>query len=73
MVDGAIRKAIRQLGSRGAVLGNCPVCGRAVTPSHDRVEVWRGKHAHRSCAEYEPRHAARRHVSRRVHGRFTRQ
>ena len=62
-----------RLGPRRSLINDCPVCGRAVTPSHERVAAWRGTYVHRACAEYEPRHAARGHVSRRVHRRFTRQ
>jgi hypothetical protein len=72
MVDRAIRSAMERVGSRRSLINDCPVCGRAVTPSHDRVAAWQGKYVHRGCAEYEPRHAARGR-SRRVHTRFTRQ
>ncbi len=63
---------MQRLGSRGALISDCPDCGQAVTPSHDRIEVWQDKFAHRRCAEYEPRHAARSHGSPRLHTRFTR-
>jgi hypothetical protein len=66
MIESAIRQAMRRVGSRGEVLGRCPVCGLRVVAGEDRVRAWSGTYAHRSCALYH----GRRH-SHRVHDSFT--
>jgi hypothetical protein len=60
MLDRAVQKALLQLGGRASVVEACPVCGRAVTPAHNRVKAWPGKYAHARCASYV-RRAHRRH------------
>jgi len=60
MLDRAVQKALLPLGGRASVVDACPVCGRAVTPAHDRVKAWPGKYAHARCAHYV-RRAHRRH------------
>jgi hypothetical protein len=60
MMDRAVQKALLQLGGRASVVEACPVCGRAVTPAHNRVKAWPGKYAHARCASYV-RRAHRRH------------
>jgi hypothetical protein len=59
-MDRAVQKALLQLGGRASVVEACPVCGRAVTPAHNRVKAWPGKYAHARCASYV-RRAHRRH------------
>jgi hypothetical protein len=67
MVELAIRKAIRRLGTRADALGTCPVCGGSLKSRQDRVRAWHGKYAHSSCASYQ----RRRRDSQRVHDSFT--
>jgi hypothetical protein len=61
MLDRAVQKALLQLGGRSSVIDACPVCGRAVTPAHERVKAWPGKYAHARCGSYVRRAHRRRH------------
>ena len=67
MFEGAIRQALRKVGTRADALGTCPVCGGSIKSHQERVRVWQGTYAHSSCASYR----RRRSDSQRVHDSFT--